>query len=147
MTKGGAIWRLLQNPDIRILIANNTWDNSRKFLDSIRAYLAPGGMLSQFFGRFDTDRWNRDEIIVKQRKKILDAPTIATTGLEKEQTSQHYDLIIADDLVADQNVSTPEQRQKIKDYINSLFALLEPNGEIWVVGDALASSGRLRGFD
>lgn len=134
ITKGGAIMRMLENPDIRILIANNTWDNSRKFLDSIRAYLAPGSILSIFFGNFQTDRWNRDEIIIRQRKQILDAPTIATTGLEKEQTSQHYDLIIADDLVARENSATPEQRSKVKDYINSLMALLEPNGELWVVG-------------
>ena len=134
ITKGGALWRMVQNPDIRILIANNTWDNARKFLDSIRLYLAPGTALSILFGNFQTDRWNRDEIIIRQRKKILDAPTIATTGLEKEQTSQHYELIIADDLVSDQNVNTSEQRQKIKDYLNSLFALLEPGGEIWVVG-------------
>ena len=134
ITKGGAIWRMLGNPDIRILIANNTWDNSRKFLDSIRAYLAPGSLLSTFFGNFQTERWNRDEIIIRQRKMILDAPTIATTGLEKEQTSQHYDLIIADDLVARENSATPEQRGKVKDYINSLMALLEPQGELWVVG-------------
>lgn len=134
ITKGGSIYRMLQNPDIRILIANNTWDNSRKFLDSIRAYLAPGLFLSQTFGTFQTDRWNRDEIIIRQRTMILDAPTIATTGLEKEQTSQHYDLIIADDLVARENSSTPEQRSKVKDYINSLMALLEPHGELWVVG-------------
>lgn len=126
--------RLLQNPDIRILIANNTWDNSRKFLDSIRAYLAQGSVLAQVYGQFQTDRWNRDEIIIKQRKVILDAPTIATTGLEKEQTGQHYDFIVADDLVARENSSTAEQRQKVKDYINSLMALLEPNGELWIVG-------------
>lgn len=138
ITKGGAIQRLLQNPNIRILIANNTWDNARKFLKSIQAYLAPGNLLSTYFGRFDGSRaqgpWNQDEITIAQRTMILDAPTIATTGLEKEQTSQHYDLIIADDLVARENVQTPEQRAKVKDYINSLMALLEPQGELWVIG-------------
>ena len=136
ITKGGAIQRMLNNPNIRILIANNTWDNARKFLGSIQMYLAQGNMLSQSFGNFVGKGmiWNKDEIVIKQRTTILDAPTIATTGLEKEQTSQHYDLIIADDLVARENVSTPEQRQKVKDYINSLMALLEPEGELWVVG-------------
>jgi predicted phage terminase large subunit-like protein len=136
ITKGGAIQRMLNNPNIRILIANNTWDNARKFLGSIQRYLVPGSMLSQNFGAF-TDKasiWNKDEIVIRQRTMILDAPTIATTGLEKEQTSQHYDLIIADDLVARENVATAEQRRKVKDYINSLMALLEPNGELWVVG-------------
>lgn len=134
ITKGGAIQRILQNPNIRVLIANNTWDNARKFLRSIQQYLARGGLLNQYFGIFESGHWNQDEIVIRQRTMVLDAPTIATTGLEKEQTSQHYDLIIADDLVARENVSTPEQRAKVKDYINSLMALLEPNGELWVVG-------------
>lgn len=126
--------KMLDNPNIRILIANNTWDNARKFLRSIQAFLVRGSPLTMYFGLFDGGHWNQDEITIRQRKVILDAPTIATTGLEKEQTSQHYDLIIADDLVARENVATPEQRAKVKDYINSLMALLEPEGELWVVG-------------
>ncbi len=134
ITKGGAILRMNANPNIRILIANNTWDNARKFLGSITKYLVRGQALPIYFGRYESDQWNKDEITIRQRNVILDAPTIATTGLEKEQTSQHYDLIIADDLVARENVQTPEQRAKVKDYINSLMALLEPQGELWVVG-------------
>jgi len=134
ITKGASIQKVLNNPNIRILLANNTWDNSRKFLGSIAKYLAKGGFLASMFGIFESGQWNKDEITVKQRTMILDAPTISTTGLEKEQTSQHYDLIIADDLVARENVQTSEQRAKVKDYINSLMALLEPQGELWVVG-------------
>lgn len=134
VTKAGSVLRMLQNPNIRVLIANNTWDNARKFLRSIQAHLVRGQLLPNYFGQFDGGHWNQDEMTIKQRTTILDAPTIATTGLEKEQTSQHYDLIIADDLVARENVQTPEQRNKVKDYINSLMALLEPNGELWVVG-------------
>jgi predicted phage terminase large subunit-like protein len=134
ITKAGAVQRMLKNPDIRILIANNTWDNARKFLGSIQKYLKRGEKLSYYFGAFESEKWNQDEIVIKQRKQVLDAPTIATTGLEKEQTSQHYDLIIADDLVARENVQSREQRNKVKDYINSLMALLEPEGELWVVG-------------
>lgn len=134
ITKGGSIMRLLKNPDIRILIANNTWDNARKFLGSIQKYLARGSLLTNYFGTFESNHWNMDEITIRQRKAILDAPTIATTGIDKEQTSQHYDLIIADDLVARENSATKDQRSKVKDYINSLMALLEPDGEMWIVG-------------
>jgi predicted phage terminase large subunit-like protein len=134
ITKAAAVQRMLNNPNIRILIANNTWDNARKFLGSIAKYLKRGEKLSYYFGAFESEKWNQDEIVIKQRTAVLDAPTIATTGLEKEQTSQHYDLIIADDLVARENVATKDQRDKVKDYINSLMALLEPQGELWVVG-------------
>lgn len=134
ITKGWAIQQMLRNPDIRILIANNTWDNARNFLQSIEGYLQPGSPMNKIFGNFVSPRWNKDDMVIRQRKLISDAPTIATTGLEKEQTSQHYDLIIADDLVARENVRTKEQREKVKDYIASLYALLEPNGMMVVVG-------------
>lgn len=134
VTKGWSIQQALINPDIRILLANNTWDNSRKFLRSIQKYLEPGGALSQVFGNFVSAHWNQDECTIRMRKKILDAPTWATTGLEKEQTSQHYDLIIGDDLVARENVGTPEQREKVKLYIKDLYDLLEPNGQMVFIG-------------
>lgn len=61
-------------------------------------------------------------------------PTIATTGVEKEKTSQHYDIIVVDDLVGPENVQTGEQRLKVFNYYMSLFDLLEPNGKIVVIG-------------
>jgi len=134
VTKAWTIQQVLRNPDIRILITNAVWENSRKYLKSIQHYLAPGQWMSRFFGNFQSYNWNQDECTVAMRKKILDAPTWATTGIEKEQTGQHYDLIVADDIVARENVSTPEQRQKVKLYYKDLLDLLEPNGTIVVVG-------------
>ena len=134
VTKGWSIQQVLRNPNIRVLLANAVWDNSRKFLRSIQKYVGPGSLLEMYFGRFYSEHWNQDECTIRQRSVILDAPTWATTGIEKEQTSQHYDLIIADDLVARENVMTPEQREKILLYYKDLFDLLEPNGTIVVIG-------------
>jgi predicted phage terminase large subunit-like protein len=134
ITKGWSIQQMLKNPDIRILIANATWDNSRKFLGSIQKYLTWGSVLPQYFGHFESQNWNQFDCTVKQRKAVLDSPTWVTTGVDKEQTSQHYDIIIADDLVGPQNVQTKEQRQKVFDYYLSLFDLLEPEGVIVAPG-------------
>src|ERR1700761_6550116 len=72
VTKGWTIQRVLNNPDIRILIANAVWDNSRKFLRSIQKYLTWGSHLPMFFGKFESESWNQDECTVRQRKVILD---------------------------------------------------------------------------
>lgn len=134
VTKGWTIQQVLNNPNIRILIANSVWDNSRKFLRSIQKYVGSGSLLHTYFGPFQSDHWNQDECTVSARSVILDAPTWATTGIEKEQTSQHYDLIVADDLVARENVGTKEQREKVYLYYKDLFDLLEPDGTIVVIG-------------
>lgn len=134
VTKCWAIQQMLRDPNIRILIANATWDNARKFLRSIQQYIGQGQLLEQYFGRFVSAQWNQDECTIRQRTVISDAPTFATGGLEKEQTGQHYDIIILDDLVARENVQTPEQREKVKQYYRDCFALLEPGGTLVVVG-------------
>lgn len=134
VTKGWSIQQVLRNPNVRILLANAVWDNARKFLRSIESYLTTGTVLPQYFGNFSSSHWNQEECTVAQRTAVHDAPTWATTGLEKEQTGQHYDIIILDDLVAKENTATPEMREKVKEYYGLLYALLEPNGVLVAIG-------------
>jgi predicted phage terminase large subunit-like protein len=134
ITKAWVIQCMLRNPDIRILIANAVWNNSRKFLRSIQKYIARGSELSRIFGTYESNHWNQDECTISMRTQILDAPTFTTTGIEKEETSQHYDLIIGDDLCTFDNSQSGEMRQKVKDYYRGLLDLLEPTGRIVVIG-------------
>lgn len=134
ITKGWGIQQVLNNPNLRILIANAVWEQSRKFLGSIQKYLTYGSDLPLFFGKFESGNWNQFDCTVNQRNVVLDAPTFVTTGVDKEQTSQHYDIIIGDDLVGPQNVGTPDQRNKVFDYYLSLFDLLEPGGTLMILG-------------
>lgn len=129
-----SIQRILKDPNIRILIGNGVWDMARKFLDEIKAQLE-GSQLKYLFGDFVSQRWNADEIIVKQRTKALKEPTILTTGAEAETTGGHFDLIILDDLMGLQNSQTPEQRSKVKKFRRSMINLLEPkNGTLIEIG-------------
>lgn len=134
ITKNWSIQQVLRNPNVRILLANAVWDNARKFLRSIQQYMGGGQLLEKYFGRFQSEQWNQDECTIRQRTVISDAPTFATGGLEKEQTGQHYDIILLDDLVARENVQTPEAREKVKQYYRDCFALLEPKGQLVVIG-------------
>jgi predicted phage terminase large subunit-like protein len=134
VTKAWAIQQALKNHDIRILIANATEENAVKFMRSIAKWLGRGTMLERYFGTFESDLWNQNELTIRQRKKILDSPTFMATGLQKTLTSQHYDLIIADDLVEPDNVRTKEQREKVYEFYLSMFDLLEPDGRLVVIG-------------
>jgi predicted phage terminase large subunit-like protein len=134
ITKGFAIQQMLKDPNVRILIAHEVWDKSREMLAEIKEYLTAKSQLPLIFGNFVSDRWNQDQIVVKQRTKAFSAPTIGTTGVESEMTSTHYDIIICDDLQGLQNVQTVEQRQKVRRFFNSLLDLLEPGGLLVVVG-------------
>lgn len=134
ITKGWAIQQILRNPNVRILVVNAVEDNAVKFMRSIERYLGKGSLLEKIYGGFESAVWNQNEFIVRQRNMILDAPTIMGAGLQKTLTSQHFDIIIADDLVEPDNARTKEQRDKVYDFYLSLHDLLEPQGKMVVIG-------------
>lgn len=134
VTKGFAIQSLLRDPDIRILIANQVWDKSREMLYEIKQLLTEKTDLPKLFGSFVSERWREDDIVIRQRRKALAAPTVGTSGVEAELTSSHYDIIILDDLQGEKNFQTPEQREKVKRYYRSMIDLIEPGGLIVVIG-------------
>ena len=134
ITKGWSLQQILRNPNVRILIVNATEENAVKFTRSIERYIGKGSLLEKIYGRFESGVWNQNEFIINQRTEILDAPTLMAAGLQKTLTSQHYDVIIADDLVEPDNSRTKEQREKVHDFYLSLFDLLEPNGKLVVIG-------------
>lgn len=134
VTKAWTIQNLLKNPNVRALITNQVWAKSKEMLFEIKEFLTTKSDLPKIFGEFQSDRWREDDIVIRQRTKALSAPTIATSGVEAEQTSSHFDIIIHDDLQGQQNYRTPEQRQKVKEYYQSTIALLEPDGFMVVVG-------------
>lgn len=133
ITIGGSIRAILRNPDVRILIDNAVWENSRSFLRSIREHLLSPELQEINPCELTTD--NSEQITISTRRmKHLKEPTVDTTGAERTKTSQHYDLIIADDLVARENIGTREQIEKIITHYKDLLDLLEPNGELWIIG-------------
>lgn len=134
ITKGLTIQRILNDFNHRVLITNQVWDKSREMLHEIKGLLTDKSDLPKIFGQFQAARWREDDIEIAQRKKALSAPTIATSGVEAELTSSHYDTIIADDLVGLNNSQTNDQREKTVRYYKSLIDLLEPGGLAIVVG-------------
>ena len=134
ITIGFTIQQVLRNPNIRILISNAVWDMSRSFLSEITEFFRSKSMLPKLFGSFETDRFNRDEVTIRQRTAANKTPTISTAGIESAKTGQHYDLIIGDDLVNRQNVENETQRDKVHLYYKDLLDLLEPNGTAIFIG-------------
>lgn len=134
VTKAFPIKCLLNDFNARILIANQVWDRARDMLQEIKGFLTNKSELPKIFGEFVSDRWREDGVVIRQRTKSLSAPSIGTTGVEAEQTSAHYDVILLDDIVGKENYKTPEQRAKTLEFYRSTLSLLEPAGMLIVVG-------------
>lgn len=132
------IWRLIRNPNLRILIDSEVYSNSKNFLREIRAHLIGNQRLIQLFGEFKTSNWNESEVTIAQRTAIKKEASITCGGIGTIKVGQHYDLIIADDLNSQNNSETVEGRKKVIRHYQMYVGLLDPGGEKVVIGTRYA---------
>lgn len=128
--------RILANPDIRVLISNATLENSKGFLREIKSHMEKNERLRALFGDLTNkdEKWSEMQILVNNRKAFHKEPTIQVTSVDKSVVSQHYDLIVGDDLVSRDAITTKEQRDKLNKYYKDLLDLLEPDGVLILIG-------------
>lgn len=131
-----AVYEILTNPNVRILIASNTQLQAEVFLREIKAHFERNDRLKEYFGTFASeDKWDTREIMVAPRTSTAKESTITCVGVGGPVASRHYDLIIADDLVDEENARTETQRERVKTWwYQTLLPCLEPEGRIFVIG-------------
>jgi hypothetical protein len=127
------MWRLEKNPNLRILIDSEIYTNSKNFLREIRGHYESEAYQA-VFGDKRSDTWTEGEIIISTRTKILKEASITASGIGAQKTSQHYDIIIFDDVNGPTNSATAEQRDKVIAHYQMAQSLLDPGGEFIVVG-------------
>lgn len=127
---------LLNNPELRIFITNERLDNAKSFLREIKTHFEKNDNLRFLYGDYvnSDEKWTESQIIINKRTKNFKEPTIQVGSLDTSLVSQHYDIIIADDLVSRNNTGTKEQMDKVKQYWRDLISLLEIGGVVIDVG-------------
>lgn len=137
ITVGWAIQQVLKDPNKRILINNAVWDNARTILYQISEYLTTKSDLPFFFGNFKNGqvRWTADHLEIAQKTSgTKREATFSSGGVESAKTGMHYDIIINDDIVVRENVTTAEQIEKVVNFHRDCYALLDPGGVMIDVG-------------
>lgn len=164
ITVAKSIQHILINPNCSILFSSAVLANSESFLAKTKDYLTAKSNLKYLFGEFQSEVWNSERIVIQQRTTADHTPTITPSGADKATVSQHYDVIMHDDLVNRQTVNTKEQIQKSRQvYSDSMDLLKKPAGLMYIVGtrwddkdlyghivreeDELEASGKPRTFD
>jgi predicted phage terminase large subunit-like protein len=132
------IKRIIQNPDIRILLASENYSTALDYLQKIKKEFEQNERIRNFYGNFVAKHgWTDDSITVAKRKINEKEPTIMCAGVEKTVTGYHYDLICGDDLVSKNNVTTADQIKKVIDFykdFNNLLDRTRPRPEILITG-------------
>jgi len=122
---------LLKNPNLRILFASKTTTNSKGFLKEVKAHFENNKRLLEVFGEYynpqKVAKWDESEIEVVPRTIAAKEASITCAGVDGTIVSKHYDVIISDDLVDDENSRTKYMRDKVRTwYYKTLDPCLEP---------------------
>ena len=138
-TVARTLWELVRNPNITILITNEKLDKSKAFLKEIKAHISDNKTFRLLYGDLSCEKvpmrkWSDGRIDIKTRVRHGAAPSVEASSVESSETGKHVDLIIADDLVGKSNSGTPEQLAKIDEYVKDLGAVLNPGGELFMIG-------------
>lgn len=137
VTVGYSLLRIAKDQNVRILIANATYDMACSFLSQIKKHMQYNESFQSFYGNLaqNADRWSENMITVpKKYNWQKKEATVTAYGIGGNLVSQHYDLIIADDLVNRDFISSTEMIQKTILFYKDALDLLEPNGQFIILG-------------
>jgi hypothetical protein len=135
VTVGYTLWRIVNNPNDRVLIANATYPMAVSFLRQVKDHLAKNQALKDIYGDFSNSEnnaaWREDYVILKDIGKPTfrfrgKEPTVKASGAEANVTGSHYSVAILDDLVNRDNINTSEQIKKIINFYKDTLDLVDP---------------------
>jgi predicted phage terminase large subunit-like protein len=96
------IWRAIRDPNVRILIVQNSAPNAEKKLAAIRGQFESNPLLRILFPEILPDSscvWTTKSACIKRSFNHPES-TFETAGTRTKVISRHYDLIVEDDTVA-----------------------------------------------
>lgn len=134
VSTGYPVFKIVNNPKIRILISSATWQMAVDIHTAVQKTLQNSERLIDIWGDFSKDAtiWSQDRTRLAENDKR--EPTITAAGIDNNLVGGHYDLILMDDVVNRDNVSTMDQIGKVVTRYKDYLDLLEPHGEMIVIG-------------
>lgn len=139
-TIAGSLWKAANDPNQRILIANETSTNAERMLRAIRQHCESNRAFRALYsGLIPKDtrkvRWNDSEIDLN-RQWIGPEPTFDSIGMTGAATSRHYTHITYDDPISEEAVKSEKVMADTIARMGALTALLvRPRYDsVWLIG-------------
>lgn len=140
ITFGKTLQDILINPDITVGFFSENYTLAAKFLSQIKRELEENEVLKAVFPdilysnpQSESPIWNGDGIVVKRRGNPKE-PTVECQGLLSMKVGAHYDLMVYDDIITMNSVTSPETVQKINDYFEVSLSQSKEGGRKRFIG-------------
>lgn len=126
-----SLWRMVKNPNIRILMVTGSYTKATKYIGQIKDTIETNIMFKALYGNLKPNsqgKWKRDDIVIATRTSMgeVKEPTVTASSILQTKTGMHYDLVIMDDVVTEENSNTPDQLSKIIDRYRLILSLPDP---------------------
>lgn len=145
-TEAGTLWELINDPHLRFLIVNAKLDNAVDILANLKACVEGNDIFRWLFPEYCPDLASKsDKDRCKWLTHRLDFPCSKYAGRKEGNievmsvgaslVSKHYDRMIFDDPVNDENTTTKEYRDKVdRWYRNALQLRHDANSIVRLIG-------------
>ena len=142
ITFGMTIKDILKDPNVTIGIFSHTRPIAKAFLGQIKTELEQNTFLRGLFSdilyenpKGEAERWSLDGGIVVKRSENPKEATVEAWGLvDGQPTSKHFKILVYDDVVTKDSVTTPEQIKKTTEAISLSYNLGAQGGKMRAIG-------------
>lgn len=142
ITFGLTLQEILRNPDVTVGIFSHTRPIAKGFLRQLKRELEGNEKLKMWFNDIlyqnpvkESPKWSEDEGCIVRRKSNPKEATLEAWGLvDGQPTSKHYGLMIYDDVVTRESVTTPDMIAKVNEAWELSTNLSSEGGKVRIVG-------------
>jgi predicted phage terminase large subunit-like protein len=142
ITFGLTLQEILNDQDATVGIFSHTRPIAKGFLRQIKRELEGNEGLKNLFPDIlyanpvkDSPKWSEDEGIIVRRKTNPKEATVEAWGLvDGQPTSKHYKLMLYDDVVTRESVTTPDMIKKVNEAWELSTNLSSEGGKTRIVG-------------
>lgn len=125
-------WRLLHQPDLRILVVAADESLAENMLRHARGILEAHPLLRPLIPAQKTD-WAADRLTIR-RPHVGRDPSLRAAGIHSNITGARADLIICDDVEVMKTADTSSKREALRQRLHELEFILTPGGGIIYLG-------------
>lgn len=142
ITYGKTIQDVLANPEITVGIFSHTRPIAKSFLRQIKREFEANETLKRWFPDVlwsnpskEAPKWSEDDGIIVKRKTNPKEATVEAWGLvDGQPTGRHFGLMVYDDVVTRESVTTPEMIAKTTEALELSYNLGSEGGRRRMIG-------------
>lgn len=132
---GMACWEIAKNPNIRILVCSETGKQARKFVELAKAIIDSQWYRERFGVHRGKTKWTAGSFTSALRTdKHTKEATLQAAGVGEVWTGSHWDLVLFDDVVSQENTKTPEAIETLSNWFGEILAQLDPGCRLIMIG-------------